>query len=235
MPLFASYCVAEKTARAEYRHIQVLGLVPLLLGVMLALSSRTGPGPGHVAILGLAGGLELLLWGAYNLHFERDPGTGWSRRLVAASDRWFPVALFAIRSLLYMLLFAALWFTIIDLGFPSSFLLHAMFFAMLLLWPLHGVARESVRSDRTQRHELLEALARFALTVLVTLFVAAGLTRFMLPPDQPLTGDAPPGPVFVWVVAVLVILFCAILLADRVVKYRREQGPPPKEEPPPDY
>jgi hypothetical protein len=59
---------------------------------------------------------------------------------------------------------------------------------------------------------------------MVALFVATSITHFVLPAGQPLTGEAPPHLIIVWVPAVLVILCCYILFLDRALRVRKEQG-----------
>ncbi|NCC51955.1 MAG: hypothetical protein EOM20_12160 [Spartobacteria bacterium] len=214
MTRLLTYRFSDKTGHAMYRRGQLMGLVPLLFSLMLIVSIPKGAGPGPWNVLGISAGFQLVLWGGYHLHTHR-PVSAWGRALVEHSDRWYPAFLFGVRKVFLILFFVILWFCLTDLGYPSSPLLHLIFFMIVCIYPVRSVLREFTYSDPDIRFENAEIITHYLLIIMLILFIAVSSTHMAVPMEGPLTKSIPMTVVFIWIPAILVILSCVTLCLHR--------------------
>lgn len=232
MAFLTSYRISEKGSKALYHRAQLVGLVPTGLGLLLIVSAPGAAGPGLWAALGVAAGLELVLWGCHALHAASEEASALGQRLIRSSDRWYPATLFILHHLFLILLLVMLWTALTGLGLPTSPLLHGVFAALVLLLPLRGLLHEPAVSATPRGRELACNFTHYLLIALSTLFVALILTGFMLPPGEPLLREVPPPVIVVWVPAILVMLLCLLLFLQEIVRPRSTVKPPRRPEEP---
>ena len=202
--------------KIHFRRTLLAGVVPVGIALLLAYS-RPAPGPGLVASAGVAAAGLLMLFGFHGLH--REPHlTRLSRWLVNNTDRWFPALLIILQNLFIALTVLLLWFATTELGFPATPLLHAQLVVLLALSPLRRVLHGTYPADPPPWRELLVELLRYLHASLVASFVASLLTRLMIPPGERLEQGLPPGLIFIWVPAVLVVITSVILFIDHVLR-----------------
>jgi hypothetical protein len=238
MVLRVNYNVERKTARDFYHQARLVGLVPILFALMMIVSMPSSCGPGPWCVFGTGAGLQLILWGAYELHFQSPPKTRWGQRLVRHTDHWFPPFLFIVRNLFILLILSMLWLSLVDLGFPSTWPLHLVVILILVLLPIKGLTSEYAYATGEPRHVIANDSIRTAFISLTAIFIAMLLTHQAIPTDEPLTGDVSPILVLIWLPAILVSLTFIIITMDQARKLRTPQdseASPPKEPSPRDY
>lgn len=226
-PWFEAYRVFEKKPPVEYRHAQIVGLVACLLGLLWSATSRPTPPPGPVALCGTAAGLELMLWGAFRLK-SATPRTPLGRALRERHDRWFPAFLFALRHVFYLALLTALWRTAVEWGFPASWVLHALVFALLLIWPVQNLAQEANHAEPSAALEICVIALRAAMVILAAIALGLGVTRCMLPAGPMPAEPPPPALVLVWLPVSLLVAFTLIVATDRIRRIRARPAPRPR-------
>lgn len=202
--------------KVHFRRTLLTGVVPIGIALLLG-SSRPAPGPGLFASAGIAAAGLLMVLGLHGLHREESLARP-SRWLVKNSDRWYPALLIILQNLFISLTVLLLWFATADLGFPATPLLHAQLMVLLGLSPVRRVLHGTYPPDPSAWRELLVEFLRYVHASLVASFLASLLTRLMIPPGERLEQGLPPGLIFIWVPAVLVIITSIILFIDHVLR-----------------
>jgi hypothetical protein len=118
--------------------------------------------------------------------------------------------MFLARQTLTLLTLFMIWITLVELGFPATLLLHLLVFAILVLVPAKAFTHELAIT--TAEHEALDIVLHYVIAILITLFFALSITRFVAPPDQPPSPEPQFGLLFVWVPALLIMGTYALLL-----------------------
>ena len=221
--LFPEYRPSEKTAITHVQWARKLGLVPLFIALVLMLAQRTTPGPGLWSAFGLTLGIEFILWGTYAICIERNLGSRSAIYLALTADSWFPLVLFAIQNAFILLAAAVLWFTMEELGFPTSAWLRTCVVLLVVMVPVCRLTSEGVRRTRSTKWEIAGEICRYVTISLGAAWLASTITAFMSPGKSPLPPDLFPIAVILWVMTSLVILVCILILIDHVMRLGRDR------------
>ena len=224
MSYYPEFELSGREYRTHYLYTRLLGLLPIGVSMLFLLARASRAGPGLWCIMGVCLGLELILWGSFKLYFLRPQPSRLGERLAAASDAWFPYLLFSFQNIFFILVLLMLWFTLSDLGFPAQTIEHSLFVVLLTMIPVRRFIRRMQLVTPSSRIHFADRIFRYLTTIIVTLFVAGCMTRFMIPPGTSLIWHTPPGVVFVWVIGILIILGCLLLMVDGYLRYRKNTG-----------
>jgi hypothetical protein len=222
----AEYGAGDRAYRSRCQRVRALGLLPVLFAITLLIATNLRPAPGLWSVIGIAIGMELVIWGADALH---KPGTRRSRlaeRLVSHTQSWMPRLLFGIENAFIALAMIILWFTLADIGFPAGLFDHVVFAALLLQMPFRRFLRRRALIAPTMWNHLTDDVSRYVLYSLVALFIASVSTGFILPPGQPLDREPPASVLFLWVPAILVCIAMVVLAASDIARFRQESRMP---------
>lgn len=211
-PLFYEFHPSSLKGLYHYLVTQRIGFLPILVAALLLYAHPHDPGQGLWCALGLALGLELILWGAYDLRRPGSAQTRWGRHLTARLDFWFPPLMFVIRYAFVALLLIVLWVTIHELGFPTTWWHHGLFILLVVALPTGRFMREIVGAgESTRGMELLSRFFFYFNIALFTVICVGTLSSVIIAQSEPYQTDPSPALVLLWLCAVLGLLSCAVL------------------------
>jgi hypothetical protein len=215
MQLFPQYRILDRQALSRFRLTQKIGLFPLFVAIVMMYARPAGPGPGLWCVLGLSLGMELIVWGAYALHFDSKSASGFCSRLKETSDRWYPPLLFATQNVFVLLTIVVFWLTLRELGsIPSSLWINLNILLLALLIPVYRLAKEMMLRSDDVKYVLREKASRYLIVILGTTLAMAIWLDFSLPETGQIAPDLMIRILFLGVAASLVILTCIALLLD---------------------
>lgn len=215
--LFESYRFSNKLSFDHFMHACYLGGVTVIFSLLVLLSVRPADRIPPWAVLGLAGGLALILAGAFGLH-RVTPRSRLGCFLKHHSDRWFPVFLFCVR-IFFLISFAILlWVTLQHLGLPSSWTINSLFALLLVIVPLKGILRECLSQNHTEKREILNDFSRYFMTAVSALLIVLVLTSLSENPVSANSLDMID--IFLWIFAILIVTTCLILFLGRLPHHR---------------
>lgn len=220
LPLYPEYRPSDRHSQEPIQHVYQAGLITALLALILMWAFPGRPPLRYVALGGLALGALLLLKGLLDLPRYTAHKTPWANRCAATQDHWFPMVLFGLQTLMLFLLVSVLWWTLPPLGVSLHPVLHSGLYGLLTLITIRRWINEWARRRHDGNHHGQE-VAQLVTTILFTLLVATALTHAVQPFGHPITGDNTLPLVFIWVVAIFVVICCLILLMDRLFNPQR--------------
>lgn len=195
--------------------------------LLLIVSAPSDAGPFVWFTLGTGIGIELILWGAYRLH-DVIPATRWAGLLKRRTDAWFPLFLLLTRKLLILVFSVLLWFTLQDMGFPSSPLINILFVLLLIVIPIKGFLLEYNHAAQTPASELLHDGARYLIIMISSIFTATVLTTFGQS-ENTTASEINLAFIFVWLISILVVITCLLLFLSRLPRHRPDPSAPTKD------
>ena len=207
------------------RNTMLLGLCPLFISAVL-LQGRGGQHKLALWFILLAAiGLEFILLGG---HLLINNGKVFVlKKMQMKPDFWFPWTVFTSQNIFILLMGGTFWITIIVLGFPAQTWQHVLLGITILIIPL----RRSLNFTRERFKQSLTDEALHLLTItLGTFFLAGTLSSFIIPPGQPTQQGSSVPLMVIWIIAILVALFCLILFLDHLTKrtktFKKEKSAP---------
>ena len=223
-PLLPEYQLSNRSCRTHLMHTRWLGIVAIVVTLLLMFGSPTSPAAGLWCALGLAVGLEMILWGLYEINYTSDRKTIIGMWLLKRSEKVFPVVLYLMQHAFTVILLLVLWFTLGQLGFPTGVGRSTCFVMILTLFPLRRLFLELVETESEEAKNLPAEFAGYLnLCLIVTLLVSL-LTAYLLPQGLT-TAEKIPEPLLVmWVPTILTMLVCLVLFVDDVGKERKRKA-----------
>lgn len=215
--LFMRYRPEDRRSKAPILKTRQTGWLVVLLILFLNWAAWPEWSPARYAMWGVSFGLLMMLRGALDLTKPRMRKTALGRRLMASRDRWFPLMLFFIQNIYLFLIVSVLWFSMVALGLTVHIWVHINLYILLSLLTVRRLLSEwAGLQDSSIRTPIQDGL-QFLTGIVITLLLATALTHFFAPFGHPITGDNSLPLIFVWVIAVLIVLFYIILLIDRIM------------------
>ncbi|MCO5045259.1 MAG: hypothetical protein J5I99_10710 [Verrucomicrobia bacterium] len=215
--IYSEHHLAHRRFREYYRRTLAMGAVALGLAIWMGSAQMPMPGPGLFANAGFSAAGIFLLWALRNLH-TTPPRSRWGQRVRARSENQFPAIVICLQGWFILLIALLIWFTVAELGFAANGFQHTLLIGILLLAPVRRILDGTEPPRPSPRRDLIRETLAYLNVCLITLFIAAVLTTAMLPPDAPATSELPFAVMFIWVVVTLILLTCAILLLDHIVR-----------------
>jgi hypothetical protein len=125
--------------------------------------------------------------------------------------------LFSTQTLFMFLIVSVLWFSIVALGLTVHLWIHINLYVLLTLVTIRRLLSEWASTQESYIRTPVQDGLQFLTGIVITLLLATALTHFFAPFGHPVTGDNSMPLIFVWVIAVVIILFYIILLIDRIM------------------
>lgn len=229
-PMFPHYRPSHRLAKEVVLHTYQAGWLSVALALLLLWAFGGQQHPLHLAVLGISGGVLCLIKSAVALPQSAPYRFKTTAYLARTRENWFAFLIFAAQTVYMFTLPALLWFSLPAIDVPLTPLLHVGLFAMLALVATRRFLGEwALRRAAVSKYPLQEIL-RTLTTIIVTLLVAIAATHAISPFGHPITGDNTIPIVFIWVIAVFVLLSAVILLID-LLSGRRRGGKQKRREP----
>jgi len=222
MEFFNEYQLSQRAARGHFQLTQRLGMAPLAISLIMMFAHRGFPAPGLWAALGLSVGLQLLLTGCHGICFARDIQTRAATYLALTSDGWFPLFLFSIQTGFMFVSMGLIWFTLLELGFPTTTWLQLNLATFLLTIPACRILADIARSTASIRWTAAAEACRYLSLVLAAIWIAGTLMLFMAPPDKPIPPDKYIFAIILWLLVALLALTCVMLFVDHLLHAEKE-------------
>ena len=223
MALFEDYRLSRRNARTHVRLTQQLGLVPIAMALIMMFAHRGPPAPGLWSALGLSVGLQLILAGCHGVCFARQIVLRPTTYLVLVSEAWFPLFLFTIQSALMFVTVGLIWFTLLELGFPTTAWLQINLGLLVAAIPGCRLVNNLAQSTQHDRWIAINEACRYAAIVFATTWTAGSITLFMAPPGTRMPPNLYIFAVILWLIVVLVALTCAMLFVDHLLQARKQK------------
>ncbi len=223
LPLFGQYRPSHRLAKDAIQHTQWGGGVTLGLALLFVWAFWGTYRPLNWAIAGLCLGFLLLLRGALKLPETHRHRLAITTRLTQHRDRWFPLFLFMQQTVYLFAAATLIWFALPALGVPLHWAYHLGLYLMITFISIRRLINEWVETRVDTQRSHVNDLLRLGTTIVVTLLIAIAVTHAISPLGHPITGDNSLQVVFVWSIAIFVIISAIILLTDRL--HGRKRGP----------
>jgi hypothetical protein len=195
-----------------------LGLLPLFLCGMLIYARGGQAAPQLWLVAGISLGHWMILWSAYRMHSVTLRRSRLGTRLVENSNAWFPYLQIGIHGGVAAALIFLFWFTLCDLGMPSTLTQHLLLLALLIMWPIRRSLRFTLHGKISPSWETGYVFLSYFHWIVFTLFASLTLTGSLVPEDQNRSASFPMMAMLIWVPAVLIILILIVLFLDHVFR-----------------
>ncbi len=223
MPLFEQYQPSSLRSREYILRTLRLGLIPIAVTVLLMVERPRPPGPGLWSALGIALGMEIMLYSAWRMRRPDTSRTRLGRRMAESMDLWFPLLMFTAQSGFLIVTVLVFWLTLLELGLQIYRWTHLVFLTLLFYIPVRRFALACVKAKPEETVYVVRELLNYVAAILLTLLTGAVLTMVLIPLGHPDTGDASPSLIAVWVLVVIAVLSFSILFVDRVFSSRKRR------------
>ena len=221
MELFREYQLSNRSAMSGYILARRIGLLPIFVSLVLMLAWPDGPGPGLWCSLGLSLGLELVLWGSYELYITKEDISPIGAFLVKHANEWFPILLFFVKYAFMMITLSILWFTLTDLGFPSAQWQHALFYLLIGIIPSDRFFQEAALRIQTSRMTIISAFFHSLKISLITVIAGTTLLSSIESASAPYGTMTIPYHLIIWVIMILIILSQITLFMGQLARIRQ--------------
>lgn len=216
-PLFERYQPSNRLSRAPIQQTQYSGWLTLGLATLLVWADPGAAPYFFYSIAGSALGMTLILRAALRLTQETQLRFHWAQRAAALQDRWFPGLLFFCQTVFLFAIASLLWFTLPMLGVTLHLGLHIGLYVLLTLISARRILTEWASVQSLSLRSPLQDSIQYVTIIIVTLLLAVAATHAISPFGHPITGDNSGPLVFIWLIAVFMVISCIILLIDRAL------------------
>lgn len=226
--LYEEHRPQHRRSGEHYRRTLIIGLVPFLLSLWLAKSHFPQIGPGLWATAGFSLSGLLALWSLKGM-IDYPPHSRVAIWYAKNAQDLFPATLIVMQGWFVLITACLIWFSFAELGYGATVFHHILLLGILLLAPIRRILRGTEPQHPSPRRELLTEGIDYLNVCMFTLFIAACMSLFILPPGTLITHEVPLGLILVWFIATMVVLTCVVLFVDHIV---RKMPPPPEAERP---
>lgn len=224
MVLFPHYQPSHRLSGEPIRHTLQAGWVTCVLAAALLWAFWGETIPGYWTLLGIAAGTLMIVKGALELPQASPHRLRVAVRLSDSQDIWFPYLLFGAQTVYMVCLVALLWFALPALGVALNPYLHIGLFAVLALVTVRRLISEWAKHKALTERLPIQEVLQLSTVIIMTLLIAVAATHAISPFGHPITGDNTMPIVFIWIIAIFVILCCLILLIDRFTGRKRRKS-----------
>lgn len=211
------------TSRHFDSHVKItlgIGATSMVMNLAFIFLLPGFAGPLYWFLGGICTGMFLIFAGAYGLKKKDSDFGRLGRKLHPNFARWFPPLQFWFRHFFLVLVFAAIWFQLINQGMPTS-LAHQISILLLVLYtPFRRLINEKAVHKDTRRWDLIDEWAGFFMVTVFFIFIGMTLSQYVMPEREVSGYQQNQAPIFmtigVWMMVSIVILSRLVLLIDRL-------------------
>ena len=212
--------------RSLERHVEVtrlIGLLPIVLCATFIASVDGWQSPMVFYIFGTTIGLELILWGLYEVMFTAHPNSRAGERIKLSAPKWFPLIMLIFRYTFFAFTFLVIWNCFVWLGIKPTLWIRITFYMVVIITPVRKLIDKLVSADRKKWADVcIELLKHLHINTLV--FFVLGLANAMFLTEKAAVEGVHAGFLLTWLVGVLVILSSSIILLDYFARYEQHKA-----------
>lgn len=219
MPVSQEYQVGSLTLHKHVKFTYLIGLIPIVLSTCYLWYERGVANLMMWLTVGICLGLELMIWGGYEVLFHKKLTTRWARYFQEHGPFLFPVFLLTARFIMFSMGFVVIWKAAREMGFPITPWMTISFFALLAVMPIHRTLQGLVVEGESKGWDIITDFVRLIHTNTVMLFVMAFITSGQAAEEGGGSDGINIGSVFLWMIPVLTVISTLILFVDRILNY----------------
>ena len=220
----SEYQLGTRSLEKHFHVTMAIGLAPIILCASFIANVKGWQSALVFLILGCTIGLDLILWGLYEIMFTPSPNSRLGERFKTNAPRWFPMVMLIFRYIFFIFTFLVIWKCIIWLNFKPTLWIRITFFMVLVITPIRKLTDKLASPDRKKAADIaIELLKHFHINTLV-FFVLGMVNATFLTEKTFQAGIAPPPYTITWTIGILTVLSSMIILLDFFARYEQHRA-----------
>jgi len=215
--------VASPALQRHVNNTYLIGLVPAIFSLAVALNLTGKPYPLAWAIFGVSVSTNLIMYGLYELTHEPQPKMRWAKKLRANPDAWIGGSIIFIRNAFFILCFGSVWIGITLLGIPLNPLMLGSFLVALITCPIRNFCNYADYAVMPRWKFMLISFNRTFSVAAITLFVTGIISQGIKPaPGTPAASEMPIANLVLWIPAIFFIVLNVLILLDDYLRFEEK-------------